>query len=134
MIGKVIVMEPGDYQAWLSGAGQTMAGRGEQLFQQLACVSCHLNDGSGRGPSLAGLFGRQITLSNGTAIAVDDTYIRESILQPQAKLVAGYQPLMPTFQGQLSEEGVMSLIQYIKQLQAPDRSATAQTDAPGEGE
>jgi cytochrome c oxidase subunit 2 len=117
MIGKVVVMEPNDYQAWLSGStGEPLAVRGQQLFQQLACVTCHLNDGTGRGPSLAGVFGSQAQLSAGGTVAVDDAYIRESILTPQMKIVAGYQPLMPTFQGLVNEEGVMSLIEYIKTL------------------
>jgi cytochrome c oxidase subunit 2 len=126
MIGTVTVMDPNDYQAWLGGGGgMSMAARGEQLFQQLGCVGCHLNDGSGRGPSLAGKFGTQETLANGTTITVDDTYIRESILTPQMKLVAGYGPLMPTFQGLVNEDGVMSLIEYIKSLPTPGQPAAA---------
>ena len=117
MIGKVIVMDPSAYQAWLGGGGGlSLAARGEQLFQQLGCVGCHLTDGSGRGPSLAGIFGTQVTLANGQTVTVDDSYIRESILTPQTRLVAGYQALMPTFQGLVNEEGVMSLIEYIKSL------------------
>jgi cytochrome c oxidase subunit 2 len=128
MIGTVTVMEPNDYQAWLSGSGGLpMAARGEQLFQQLACVSCHLTDGSGRGPSLAGMFGAQIRLANGTTVVADDSYIRESILAPHARLTAGYQATMPTYQGQLNEEGVMSLIEYIKTLPAANRGGGAAT-------
>jgi len=123
MIGTVTVMEPNDYQAWLSGSsGQPMAARGEQLFQQLACVSCHLTDGSGRGPSLAGMFGAQVRLTYGTTVVADGTYIRESILTPHARLTAGYQATMPTYQGQVNEEGVMSLIEYIKTLPAANRA------------
>jgi cytochrome c oxidase subunit 2 len=130
MIGKVIVMEPSEYQAWLSGStGEPLAVRGRQLFQQLACVTCHLNDGTGRGPSLAGVFGSQVTLATGGTAAADDAYIRESILTPQMKLVAGYQPLMPTFQGLVNEEGVISLIEYIKSLPAAARPVGDQTDA-----
>ncbi|MBI4264382.1 MAG: cytochrome c oxidase subunit II [Acidobacteria bacterium] len=131
MIGTVTVLEPDQYQAWLSGGGGlSMSARGEQLFQQHACVSCHLNDGSGRGPSLAGKFGSQETLANGSTVVVDDTYVRESILTPQAKLVAGYQPLMPTFQGLVNEEGVMSLIEYIRSLGAAAPAGT-RTSAAG---
>jgi cytochrome c oxidase subunit 2 len=127
MIGSVYVMDPDDYQAWLSGGGGlSMTARGEQLFQQLGCVSCHLNDGTGRGPSLAGKFGAMEELASGDTITVDDAYIRESILNPQLKLVAGYQPLMPTFQGLVNEEGVMSLIEYIKTLGAAGAPAQAQ--------
>ena len=120
MIGTVYVMEPGQYQAWLSTGGVTggtMQARGEQLFQQLACTTCHLTNGTGRGPSLAGVFGSQVTLSTGQTITADESYIRESILTPQKKLVHDYQPLMPTFQGLVNEDGVMSLIAYVKSLQ-----------------
>jgi len=126
MIGRVVVMEPNDYQAWLSGGGGlSMVARGEQLFQQLGCVSCHLTDGSGRGPSLAGKYGTEQALADGATVAVDDAYVRESILTPQMKLVAGYQPLMPTFQGLVNEEGVMSLIEYIKSLPSTGQPAAA---------
>jgi cytochrome c oxidase subunit 2 len=130
MIGNVVVMEPNDYQAWLSGGGgMPMAQRGEQLFQQLGCVGCHLNDNSGRGPSLVGKYGAQEMLANGTTVTIDDTYIRESILTPQARLVAGYGPVMPTFQGLVNEEGLMSLIEYIKSLPAAGQPAAAQASA-----
>jgi cytochrome c oxidase subunit 2 len=127
MIGRVFVMEPTEYQAWLDGGGGglSMTARGEQLFQQLGCVSCHLTDGSGRGPSLAGKYGQQEQLASGVAVLVDDTYIRESILTPQMRLVAGYGPVMPTFQGQVNEQGLMSLIEYIKSLPSAGPSATA---------
>ena len=93
MIGKVVVMEPSAYQAWLSGSdGQPLAVRGQQLFQQLACVTCHLDDNTGRGPSLAGLFGTTVELEGGAKATADDSYIRESILTPQMKIVDGYQP------------------------------------------
>jgi len=127
MIGRVVVMEPNDYQAWLSGggSGMSMVARGEQLFQQLGCVSCHLKDGSGRGPSLVGKFGAQEQLASGVAVNVDEGYIRESILTPQQKLTAGYGPVMPTFQGLVNEEGLMSLIEYIKSLQSSGQPAVA---------
>ena len=134
MIGKVVVMDPIDYQTWLSGGGGlSMAARGEQLFQQLGCVSCHLPDGGGRGPSLAGKFGSQEILGNGDTVTVDDVYIRESILTPQMKLVAGYQPLMPTFQGLVNEEGVRSLIEYIRSLPATAQASVAPTVTPQDG-
>jgi cytochrome c oxidase subunit II len=126
MVGRVFVMEPIEYQAWLSGdTGLSMTARGEQLFQQLGCVSCHLTDGSGRGPSLAGKYGQQEQLASGDVVVVDDTYIRESILTPQMKLVAGYGPVMPTFQGQVNEQGLMSLIEYIKSRPSTGPASTA---------
>jgi cytochrome c oxidase subunit 2 len=118
MIGTVYVMEPNDYQAWLSGGGLTgsMSARGEQLFQQMACNTCHLSDGTGRGPSLVGVFGSPVKLTTGQTIKADETYVRESILTPQLKLVNGYQPIMPTFQGLVTEDGLLSLIEYVKSL------------------
>jgi len=131
MIGRVVVMEPNEYQTWLSGGGaMSMQARGEQLFQQLGCASCHLPDGTGRGPALAGKYGAQETLANGQTVTIDDTYIRESVLTPQARLVAGYQPVMPTFQGQVNEEGLMSLIEYIKSQPATGQPAAMPVAAP----
>ena len=120
MIGTVTVMEPAAYQAWLSGAGGggTLASRGERLFSELACNTCHLGDGSGRGPSLFNKFGSQEQLANGSVVDIDESYVRESILTPQMKVVAGYQPVMPTFQGLLNEESVMALIEFVKSLQS----------------
>jgi cytochrome c oxidase subunit 2 len=127
MVGQIHVMEPDDYQAWLSGGGLTgsLSARGEQLFQQLACNTCHLPDGSGRGPVLAGVFGSQVKLEGGRTIVADESYLRESILTPQMKIVQGYGPLMPTFQGLVNEEGLISLIEYVKSLPA-NRAAGAQ--------
>ncbi|MBI2963309.1 MAG: cytochrome c oxidase subunit II [Deltaproteobacteria bacterium] len=121
MIGWVEVMKPEDYQAWLSGAAggaprQTLAQAGEQLFTERACVTCHPESGEGRGPSLGGLPGAAVTLEGGGTVVADDGYLRESILNPAAKIVAGFQPLMPTFQGQLSEEQLVQLLAYIKSL------------------
>jgi cytochrome c oxidase subunit 2 len=96
-----------------------MAENGGKLFESLACVNCHHLDGSGRCPTLVGLFGKKVQLSDGRTVTADEAYIRESILQPTAKIVAGYQPLMPTFQGLVTEEGVVQLIEYIKSLGQP---------------
>ena len=132
MIGTVYVMEPADYQAWLAGGGSissggSMAERGAQLFTQLACVTCHAADGSGRGPSLVGLYGSQVTLDSGAIVSADESYLRESILTSQAKTVKGYEHIMPTFQGLINEDGVASLIEYIKSIQAGgNRVASAQ--------
>jgi cytochrome c oxidase subunit 2 len=132
MIGKVVVMEQGDYQAWLGGTttGETLAQRGEKLFTTLACVTCH-NPGSGaRGPLLNGVFGHEVKLANGNTVVADAAYIRESILHPTAKLVAGFQPLMPTFQGQVTEEQVLALTEYIKGLPAASGTAAAPAAPP----
>ena len=126
MIGQVTVMEPADYQAWLTngsqaepGAPQTsasMADAGQQLFQRAGCASCHTADGNGPGPPLAGVFGSQVQLESGEIVVADENYIRESIVNPNAKIVHGRQPIMPSFQGQLSEEQILQLIAYIKSL------------------
>jgi cytochrome c oxidase subunit 2 len=131
MIGTVYVMEPDDYQAWLAGGGLTgsMSARGEQLFEQLACNTCHLADGTGRGPSLGGVFGSQVKLENGQTVLANESYIRESILTPQMKLVQGYGPIMPTFQGLVNEEGLASLIEYVKSLPGTNRGGEAQASA-----
>jgi len=121
MGGWVYVMAPRDYEAWLSGgtSGGSLAENGQKLFDELACGNCHKPDGSGRCPSLSGLFGKTVQLAGGATVKADEGYIRESILQPQAKIVAGYGPIMPTFQGLVTEEGVMQLIEYIKSLGPP---------------
>ena len=131
MIGTVYVMEQADYQAWLSGGGGltggTMLQQGEALFTQLACVTCHLPDGTGRGPSLVGVFGSTVTLDNGSTVTADESYLRESILTSQAKTVKGYEHIMPTFQGLINEDGVAALIEYIKSMQGGgNRVASAQ--------
>src|SRR4029453_16952564 len=95
-----------------------IAASGEKLFEQLGCNTCHRADTTGRGPTLDGLFGRQVHLANGQTIVADESYLRESIVNPQAKLVAGYQPIMPTFQGLVSEEGLLQLVAYIKEMKA----------------
>jgi cytochrome c oxidase subunit 2 len=120
MGGWVTVMEPSEYAAWLSGSGSQgdPVVAGEKLFVERACSTCHLPDGTGRAPSLNGLYGSQVRLADGSTVVADDAYIRESILQPNAKIVAGYQPLMPTYQGQLTEEQILALIAYIKSLQS----------------
>jgi cytochrome c oxidase subunit 2 len=131
MTGWIYAMEPQDYQAWLSGGRSfgSLAENGEKLFQDLACGNCHKADGSGRCPSLVGLFGRSVQLADGRFVNADEAYLRESILQPNAKIVAGYQPLMPTFQGQVTEEGVLELIEYIKSLVPPPAAGTGTTPA-----
>jgi cytochrome c oxidase subunit II len=118
MTGWVYVMEPQDYQSWLSG-GQpegSLASSGEKLFQELACVNCHKTDSQGRCPNLVGLFGTTVPLAGGGTVKADEAYIRESILEPNAKVVAGFQPIMPTFQGLVTEEGLVQLIEYVKSL------------------
>jgi cytochrome c oxidase subunit 2 len=123
MVGEVVVMEPTEYQVWLSGgrAEGSLASAGEKLFQDLACNTCHLSEGQGRGPLLHGLFGKMQAQQSGETLLVDEAYLRESILNPSAQITAGFQPIMPAFQGLVSEEQLLALVEYVKSLQ-PARS------------
>jgi cytochrome c oxidase subunit 2 len=118
MLGRIVVVPANDYQKWLSGgaSGITMAEAGARLFQRLGCATCHGESDAARGPALAGLMGKQIRLQDGKRVIADETYIRESIINPHAKIVAGFQPVMPTFKGVVSEEGILQIISYLKSL------------------
>ena len=131
MIGQVVVMEPAQYQAWLSGgsASGSLAETGQALFQQLGCSTCHRSDTQGRGPNLAGVFGKPVQLDDGRTVMADENYVRESILSPAAKIVAGFKPIMPTFQGMVSEEQLNALVAYVKSLNQPPAGAAASKPA-----
>jgi cytochrome c oxidase subunit II len=118
MIGWVQVMEPAAFQSWLTGSvsGLTLAAAGEKRFQELGCVTCHRADSGARGPQLDGLFGKPVQLAGGQTVTADEAYVRESIVTPTAKIVAGYQPIMPTYQGLVDEEGLMQLVAYVQSL------------------
>ena len=136
MGGWVTVMEPDEYTAWLAGSSGTNPNpvlAGEKLFAEKACITCHVADGKGRAPSLNGVYGGQVRLADGSTVTADENYIRESILNPNAKIVAGYQPLMPAFQGQLTEEQTLDLISYVKSLQAEPVPATGAGVLPAAG-
>jgi cytochrome c oxidase subunit 2 len=133
MIGSVVAMEPADFQSWRDGgkAEDSPVAAGAKLFQDLACVSCHQEGSQGRGPVLTNVFGHQVELQGGGKVLADEAYLRESIVNPQAKIVAGFQPLMPTFQGMVTEEQLLQLIAYIKSLSAPGAApAPSGTSAP----
>jgi cytochrome c oxidase subunit 2 len=138
MRGEIVVMEPAEYQTWLSGGAPegSLASAGEKLFADLACNTCHRPDSRGRGPVLQGLFGKQVQLQNNTVVTVDESYLRESILHPSAQITAGYQPVMPAFQGLVSEEQLLSLIEYVKSLSGqPQQDAVRPLQrAPSRGE
>jgi cytochrome c oxidase subunit 2 len=148
MIGEVVALEPAEYQAWLAGEmgrSVSMVDAGRDLFTQLGCPTCHLPaGGTARGPALTGLFGKTVRLDDGREVVVDESYVRNSILDPAGQLVAGYQAIMPTYKGLVSEEGLLQLIAYIKSLQAtggtdaeappPDRAdASPETTTGGAG-
>jgi cytochrome c oxidase subunit 2 len=128
MIGWVDVMDQRAYANWQSGGGAqgTLAEQGEKLFQQFGCSTCHLMDQQGRCPNLRGLYNKPVQLGDGRTVTADDAYIRESILDPNAKIVSGFEPnVMPIFKGQVSEEAVIQLIGYIKSL-SPTTPASQQ--------
>ena len=121
MIGSVIVMEPTEFQAWLGGgnASDTPAAAGERLFESQGCIACHRQGATLQAPLLANKIGSTVKLQSGASVVADEAYLRESILNPQAKIVAGFPPIMPTFQGLVSEEQLMQLLAYIKSLSTP---------------
>jgi cytochrome c oxidase subunit 2 len=125
MAGNVFVLSPPAYAAWLAhdSPHETLARAGENLFRELGCSGCHVGSAAIHAPSLSGLYGKLVPLSDGTFVRADDKYLRDSILQPAAQIVAGYQPLMPTYTGHISEEELLHLIAYIKSI---GQDATAQ--------
>ncbi len=122
MLAHVIVHPPGEFEQWLEKASNfldtmTPVEAGRKLYQVRGCQQCHSVDGTAKvGPSFKGIFGEPQALSNGSKVTVDENYIRESILEPQAKVVAGFEPVMPTYQGRLKDPEIDALIQYIKSL------------------
>ena len=122
MKGEIVVMDPVDYEQWLSGGirGESMADAGAKLYDQLGCITCH---GTGQGPPLVSVYGKPVQLSTGQTVMADEAYLRESILSPGAQIVAGYKPIMPTFKGQVTEEQLLQLISYIKSLSPQEGKA-----------
>jgi len=119
MGGWVVVMQPADFDNWLSGNVSQLspATAGQQMFESLGCASCHgANGEGGRGPALLGLFGSNVVLNNNQTVRADESYVRESILNPQAKIVSGFGPIMPSFQGQVNEEQLLQLVAFVKSL------------------
>ena len=142
MGGYVEVMEPAAYQQWLAGGtgSESAASQGRKLFQDRGCASCHQVDPGGqqgRGPTLYGLFGKTQAIQGGGSVTVDESYVRESIRNPTAKLAEGFQPLMPVYPPeQLSEEQVLQLIAYIRSLgtqQGTSAAGGSTRGGPGEG-
>jgi cytochrome c oxidase subunit 2 len=117
MIGSVIVMKPGDFQEWLGGGvDESPVKTGAQLFQDFSCANCHEPGPRQRGPSLSGVFGKMVRLQGGQSVIFDEAYMQESIVAPEAKVVEGYRPVMPSFRGQLSNDEIMDLIAYVRSL------------------
>ena len=140
MTGDIVVLSEADYQAWAAGGGggqATGANAGEQLFQQAGCVACHTGAQGAPGPQLAGRFGSQVELADGGTVTADENYLQESLLEPQAKVVKGYQPIMPSYKGRLTDEEVFTLVTYIETLgtagNAPADGSAAPTSAAPTG-
>lgn len=128
MTGEVIVMEPAQYEKWLQESAEgSMALQGRKVFLKYRCASCHSADPGARAPVLEDLFGKMVVLNDGRTVKADENYIRESIIHPSAKIVAGYDNIMPTFMGEVDEEDVFELIAFIESLKhgkTPDRVET----------
>ena len=130
MIGRVVVLRPAEYASWLAGGPTTSpAEQGRRLFEFLGCPACHA---TGIAPSLQGLFGQSVTLTGGQTVTADEGYVRESILDPTAKVVAGYQPIMPSFAGRVNDEQILQLIAYIRSL-GPQPGAQGPVPPPAPG-
>jgi len=127
MVGTVYVMNANDYDAWLNSGGSagSMSEKGEQLFEQLGCVNCHTNDATGRAPKLAGLYGTRVESKGGASVVADASYIRESIVHPLTQVVNGYDGIMPTFQGLVTEDQIQQLIEYMKSIGPKSAGAAA---------
>lgn len=126
MIGTVYVMSRRDYADWLASQEkpESMVQQGERLFSQLGCSACHLSNATGRGPSLAGIYGKSEKLQSGETRVVDENLIREAIIFPNSVLLPNYPAIMPTFQGQVNEDQVLQLIAYVKSLGAQEQERT----------
>jgi cytochrome c oxidase subunit II len=129
MGGRVVVMKPAEYEQWLRTGNpeESLAASGERLFQQLGCSGCHSSNSTVRAPLLDGVYGRPVPLQSGQVVVADEGYIRDSILLPQKDVVAGYAPVMPPFQGRISEEELLQIIAYIRFLgeKGPEPRKTA---------
>jgi cytochrome c oxidase subunit II len=118
MTGRIVVLEPAEYEGWLArqDVSGTLADEGGNLFRELGCSGCHMAGSTVRAPPLEGLYGKPVPLQDGTVTLADERYIRDSILLPRSQITAGYQPLMPSFAGKINEEDLIRLVAYIKSL------------------
>lgn len=118
MIGQIVAMTPDDYDRWTqqSTSGMSLAQNGERLFASMGCNACHSGTAAARGPSLAGVYGSKLQLANGSQVLVNDAYLRDAILNPSQHITAGFAPIMPTYQGQISEDGLIDLVEFIRNM------------------
>jgi cytochrome c oxidase subunit 2 len=123
MIGDIVAMTPEDYDKWTkeSTSGMSLAQNGERLFASMGCNACHTGAANARGPNLAGVYGSKLTTTDGSQVLVSDAYLRDAILNPSEHVTAGYAPIMPTYQGQISEEGLIDIVEFLKGLDTNHR-------------
>jgi cytochrome c oxidase subunit II len=120
MGGDIVVMEPREYAQWMAGGpSPPLQDTGKELFSTLGCATCHRSDIQGRGPNLQGIYNKAVLLEDGRTVIADEDYVRESIVNPTAKIVSGFKPVMPAFQGIVSEEQLNALVAYVKSLAQP---------------
>ena len=133
MVGRVVVMTPADYEAWLEKGrpAEPLAQSGARLFRELGCSGCHVGGSVVRAPPLEGLYGKPVPLDGGQVVTADDKYIHDSILYPRQQIAAGYPNVMPSFQGQVSEEDIFELIAYIRSIGNENPEARPPTARPG---
>jgi len=130
MVGSIVVQQPADYEAWMNGSSSgPLSASGEKIFAELGCATCHRSDTQGRGPNLQGVYGKPVQLEDGRTVTADENYLRECILDPNSKRVKGFQPIMPTFQGLVTEEQVNDLVAYIKAISMSKPLDGAKTSA-----
>lgn len=122
MVGRIVVMQEPQFERWMSRQDTTgtLASEGKALFGQFGCGGCHGGNGTVRAPPLEGLYGKRVPLNDGTLQIVDERYLRDSILRPRAQIVASYQPLMPSYEGRISEDELVKLVAYLKSLGGGD--------------
>jgi cytochrome c oxidase subunit II len=116
MIGRIVVMEPAEYQQWLASgeSGESIALEGRRLFRDRGCSGCHEGSKAIHAPPLEGVYGKQVPLASGEIVTADDQYLRDSILLPGKQISAGYENIMPSFTGHISEAEIMKIIAYLK--------------------
>jgi len=117
MEGRVIVMRPDEFARWLTEGPSSpgLAARGDALFRQYGCSGCHAAASNVHAPDLTGLLGRRVHLADGRELTADEAYVRDSILVPRKDVVAGYAPIMPSFAGQIDEEDILAITEYIRE-------------------
>ena len=119
MRGRIVVMQAADFAQWLQSDHNLpgIAARGFALFRRYGCSGCHAAGSSVHAPDLDGLLGRPVHLQDGRTVIADENYVRDSILLPRKDIVAGYEPIMPSYAGQIDEEDLLAIIQYLRQTE-----------------